>query len=337
MQCLIVHVPRLSLSGGNIITMELCNEFITKGYKVILFDGFQFHLFEQADLKKRNKGVLNTFLNLLAFIGCSFVSLFSMQKVIATHHLTAMFSFVRPTYYAFVQDLEVDFYPNKIKRIGAFFWRNYLKSNVKIYTNRYLQLQVGLAGEATCKGAIFTNELLHPRVNTKFSDIDFFMVLRDGDYKGSGITLSVFQELYNKGYKVVLVNCSKQKLDRKEYEQNIYSSMARSDFLSLLSRSKCFICLSVWEGLGLPNIEAYLNGVAVISTPIPSANLLASVSQTSISLLEKEVNVSNIVYQILEQYNCLDSTLESSSTKVENIKKLRDDWIQNYFNIIIRK
>ncbi|MFA0208579.1 hypothetical protein AB4536_17005 [Vibrio cyclitrophicus] len=306
MSKIIIHIPKLQQSGGNLISKELADYLVDEGYDVLIFTGFSFCCAHEVDLTKRKKNIVNSLSNLLAFFNCSLVSLF-YKNTVATHHLTALFNFIRPVKYAFIQDIEKDFYPQKFKAIGTALWNIYLMSEVKFSTNVTLLNRSTTASEKSVGVSFFSQDINAFQAFER--EIDVLLILRDGDYKSPDLTLNLHRRLLDKKVNCFLINASRQDLNA---EPNVIDALQRSHLLDIFRKTKIFVCLSKWEGLGLPNIESYLSGCTVLSTGIPSLVELSAIDNKAVFELKLKPN------------DCLiDDVLESLySYKVPNSREL---------------
>ncbi|PUW41688.1 hypothetical protein AUN05_16490 [Cronobacter sakazakii] len=149
-------------------------------------------------------------------------------------------------------------------------------------------------------------------------------MLRDGQYKNSCGTLKLFELLLKNNLNVQLVNLSRQKLSSilAPYVNNV---LKRKDFLSLLAKSKYYICMSEWEGLGLPNLEAYHLGLGIISTPIPSALLIKKHNPESVYITS---NFDEVVEIIKSQ------KLTTPQDSEMFLRKSNEKWLDYAYEVI---
>jgi len=292
---IIFAVPRFSNTGGNSVTLELAKHLEkTTSANILCFSGFSFKKPDEVWLKNKSKGGVNTALNLVSFLFCSIVAVFSSNYV-ATHHLTCLLNFVKRADFGLVQDKEINFYPKFARPIMAFLWRNFLNCNNLIFTSDYLKKEIFPDDCRTLKAFPFISVADEYKEYNK--DIDVVMCLRDGEYKDPYTTLEVCRKLDAYGFKVVLVNTSGIRVN----QQFVIGGVSRTEFYRLLSRARVFCCLSEWEGLGLPNLEAYSLGCKIISTEIPSAKIISDIDNNAIKLITKQTDRrEGIVEEIME-------------------------------------
>ncbi|MDY4376086.1 glycosyltransferase [Pectobacterium carotovorum] len=270
----VIAMPRFALSGGNLVSYHLGLNLQSKGYSVICDSGFNVKKIDEVRLLKSKKGFFGTVLNLLSFLLLSFHAIF-YDNFISTHHLTSVFNFIRRCKFCFVQDIESEFYPKSLKWLGNYFWNNYLRAENIIFTNKILAKKLGYE-----TGDIGFPYVDIPIVENHEKKYDAILILRDGDYKNPVKTYEIFNNIKNFGGKVILINASKRMIE----EKGVMNNLNRNDFIKMLNMSNCFICLSDWEGLGLPNLEAYALGLKIISTSIPSAILLKEFDNKGVSI-----------------------------------------------------
>ncbi|MEQ9997200.1 glycosyltransferase [Pectobacterium versatile] len=302
----VIAMPRFALSGGNLVSYHLGLSLQSKGYSVICDSGFSVKDINEVKLLKPNKGVVGTVLNLLSFLLLSVHAIF-YDNFISTHHLTSVFNFIKRCKFCFVQDIESEFYPKSIKWLGYFFWNNYLRAENIIFTNKILAKKLGYE-----TGDIGFPYIDIPSIEHHEKKYDAILILRDGDYKNPLETYEIFNRIKNLGCRVVLINASKRMIE----EEGVVNNLDRNDFIKMLNMSNCFICLSAWEGLGLPNLEAYALGLNVISTSIPSAILLKEFD-------DKCVNIFNGVIDsemIRDNLNEIDVKIRVSFLRHESEK-----------------
>ncbi len=293
---IVIAIPRFALSGGNLVSLSLGKYLLKNGYRVYAHSGFSIKAIEEVMLHRNSRGIWNSLLNILSLIILSFYSLFC-KNYISTHHLSSIFNLFKPASFALVQDVESQFYPKKIRFIGDVLWRNYLRSKKLIITNEYLAEKIGRDFENSSGFAyIDSANTINSNVTGIQNKVETtaLLILRDGQYKSHRETISLFEELNDAGICTVLINQSRTRICSK-YNENIKDGLPREDFLKCLSQTKYFICLSEWEGLGLPNFEAFSLGVRIISTPIPSALIIKNNYPESISFDTQLTDIINII------------------------------------------
>lgn len=324
-----ISIPRFSNTGGNLVSLELAKVLNDDGINVLCFSGYKFKKPADVSLVVYDKGILNTILNLMSFLSCSFLSLFFKHHV-ATHHLTSIFNFIKPSSFAFVQDVEADFYPQPIKPIGVWLWNNYLKSKNIIFTNQQLLSKSVKSKHAHVDGfpsvdLELTKQIYRNTIAPEYGNHDFdaVMILRDGEYKNPTATLNCFKFLVSNGLKVAIINSSKLSIESDNENGVVFNALSRDEFLRLLTRANFFICLSSWEGLGLPNIEAFVLGVKVISTNIPSASLLNSSLSDSIFIVNPDpLDVLTIIKNNSTTCSC---TIDFNG-RIDFLKQQNEKW-----------
>lgn len=313
----VIAIPRFALSGGNLVSYHLGRELQSKGYSVICDSGFDLKDINEVELIKSKKGTLGTLLNLLSFLLLSIHAVF-YRNFISTHHLTSVFNFIKRCKFCFVQDVESEFYPKPLKWLGRFFWWNYLLADNVIFTNKILARKLGYS-----TGDIGFPYIDIPAVEHSDKVYDAIFILRDGDYKNPIKTYEIFNDFKKLGYKVILINASKRKIE----DEGVVNNLERDEFIKMLSMSKCFICLSDWEGLGLPNLEAYALGLNVISTPVPSAVLLNEFDDVHVKICDEIVDIKMIG-------NKLDET--DINSRVSFLKYESEKWFKYACNKIAK-
>ncbi|MFT6842380.1 MAG: hypothetical protein ACJASR_001147 [Psychroserpens sp.] len=324
---LFIHIPRLKLTGGNLVSLALAQHLDNEGYQIRVFTGVYTIKPENIELKIAKRGVFNSLKNCVCFISCSIFSLLNINTI-ATHHLTVLFNFLRPTKYCFVQDLESKFYPKSLQFFGGIFWKNYLRSEKKIYTNRLLADKCG--DELLSIGFSFKRKNSGRKLYSR--NIDVMLILRDGDYKNHDLTIDVHKKLLNNGIKSLLINATRKSL----VPESSLSTVSQSKLLELFCQSKIFLCLSKWEGLGLPNIESYLSGCQIISTEIPSAVILNSLDPTSVVLLHdynKDNMFKKIEVTLSNNYFCNERDLVGRELVVDSLSSQWWSYIDQVFQI----
>lgn len=296
-----VAIPRFALSGGNLVSLELAKHLNSIGFSVYCHSGFKIQLADDVQLVPPMRGRLNTVLNLVSFLFLSVWSLFH-SNVISTHHLTSIFNFIKRSRFALVQDVEVDFYPAKCKFIGKRLWKNYLNSRYLIFTNEILAERVCLESAREVKGFSFV-PIMMPKLDKRIVDNEVVLVVRDGTYKAPERTLKTAIELSKQNVEFVAINATRKSIS----SINAIKNVSRSEFIDILLRSKIFICLSKWEGLGLPNVEAYLAGCRVISTAIPSALILKKINPNAVDIIHDDCTPHEIAELAKTNGNCNES------------------------------
>jgi hypothetical protein len=322
---LVIAIPRYSLSGGNLVSLNMGLYLQEKGFTVYANSGFSKKPIGAVDLKRHRRGILNSLLNILSFINLSFYSLFC-DFYISSHHLTALFNFIKPARFALVQDIESQFYPQKLYFLGRILWGNYLRSDKVIVTNKYLAERIGLSFSSSNGFAYidFENPLLLFGHGLSKEHSDALLILRDGAYKGYDETIALFESLNSAGIKTILINQSRKVVNSK-YSMFIKDGLPRCEFLQYVNSTRYFICLSKWEGLGLPNLEAFCLGAKVISTPIPSSLILKEYFPDGISL---DTSVSDIIDTIQQD------RLKNECGNFDFFNKQNEMWLNYVLKLI---
>ncbi|WP_449567017.1 hypothetical protein [Lelliottia nimipressuralis] len=293
---LVIAIPRFALSGGNLVSLNMGLYLQDKGFNVYAVSGFSKKAIGEVNLKRHRRGILNSLLNILSFINLSVYSLFC-QFYVSSHHLTALFNCIKPARFALVQDVESQFYPQKLFFLGDILWRNYLRANKIIVTNKYLAEKIHFPfSNANGFAYIDSQNNLFTSYNKKnIKSFEALLILRDGKYKGCDETIDLFESLNDAGIETILVNQSRKTVHSK-YSMFIKDGLPRNDFLRYINSTRYFICLSQWEGLGLPNFEAFSLGAKVISTPIPSSLILKEHFPDGVSLNTNTSDVIDIIH-----------------------------------------
>lgn len=303
--------------------MELAKHLEKEGVVVYCLSGFQTKRACDVLLIKPKRGILNSFKNALAFLSLS-VQALCHNNYISTHHLTSIFNFIKPSQFALVQDLEVDFYPRRLKKIGAIFWKNYLCAHHLLFTNTILAEKIESIKPTAIKGLSFVPfEILSAGQTQK--SIDAIAIIRDGKYKEPDKTLQVMQSLERKNYNVCIINASRQTLSGI----NIINNLSRKEFVDLLLKTKVFVCLSQWEGLGLPNLEAFVAGCQIVSTAIPSALAMKDYELEGIHILDENYKVEMAANKIEEVISINKFANIEINVRLSQLKHLQIQWL-NY-------
>lgn len=329
---MIIHIaiPRFALSGGNLVSLELANYLEREGITVFCLSGSQTRRAHDVVLVKPKRGIVNSFKNLFAFFSLSVQALF-YKNYIATHHLTSLFNFIKPSRYALVQDLEADFYPQRLKTLGAIFWKNYLSACHLIYTNTTLANRVENSNSVAVKGLSFVPFEIDA-VDGGEKEIDAVAIIRDGKYKDPDKTLRVMQSLENKNYNVCIINASRQALSGK----NVISNVNRKDFVDVLLKTKVFVCLSQWEGLGLPNLEAFVAGCHVVSTAIPSALAMQEYKLEGINVLDEQCSVEMAVNKVEQVITTNSFPAADINARLNLLKHIQLQWLDDVKEQIVK-
>lgn len=329
---MVIHIaiPRFALSGGNLVSLELANYLEKEGITVFCLSGSQTKRAHEVVLVKPKRGMANSFKNLFAFFALSVQALF-YKNYIATHHLTSLFNFIKASQFALVQDLEADFYPQRLKKLGAMFWKNYLTARHLIFTNNTLATRVDSTKPARVKGLSFVPFEIDTAEKGEKS-IDAVAIVRDGKYKDPDKTLRVMKALESKNFNVCIINASRQALSGN----NIISNVNRNDFVDLLLKTKVFVCLSQWEGLGLPNLEAFVAGCHVVSTAIPSALAMQEHQLAGINVLDEKCSVEAAVNKIEQVITANSFPAADIPARLTLLKHIQLQWLDDVKEQIIK-
>jgi len=325
-----IAIPRFALSGGNLVSLELANYLENEGITVYCLSGSQKKRAHDVVLVKPQRGLINSLKNLFAFFSVSVQALF-YKNYIATHHLTSLFNFIKRSQFALVQDLEADFYPQRLKKVGAIFWQNYLSARHLLFTNTTLAARVQRIKPTAVKGLSFVPFEIDA-VEGKEKEIDAVAIIRDGKYKDPDKTLQVMMSLEDKKYNVCIINASRQALSGK----NIISNVNRKDFVDVLLRAKVFVCLSQWEGLGLPNLEAFVAGCHVVSTAIPSALAMQEYELEGVNVLDEQYSVETAVNKIEQVITTNSFPAADINARLNLLKHIQLQWLDDVKEQIIK-
>ena len=102
---------------------------------------------------------------------------------------------------------------------------------------------------------------------------------------------------------------------------NFIETMPRSEVYKLLGKSKCYLCLSRWEGVGVSNLEAIAAGCSVVLSDIPPHKEIAEVAE--VKLVKLSANIEDI-----------GTTLHESIEKFKPIR-LSHLFVEKYSNTVM--
>lgn len=335
-----IPIPRLALNGGNLVAYALAGRLMDIGYKVNIINGFRRLPFSsELSLVAIKKGKYNGFYNLMCFLSSGIFVRFLGGKLILTHHLLSIFSHRGDGVYCLVQDREINFYPDRWRFIGKILWERYLTAGTLILTNNILARKCGarenVIGVPLLDSGVRLNAERRPLACRNY---DVLLILRPGDYKNPVLSYKVAEILADRNCKVAIVSFMNDRI-RPSYNITVFSTLHRSDFAELLLNSKVYICLSKWEGLGLPNFEAADSGCRVVSTLIPSAEILSNLDYpvSIVNCNEDPENIVNVVLDIIRQVHSVSTSdaLEESSRKLSReFDILKVSWLKYAIDIL---
>ncbi|AHJ73333.1 glycosyltransferase [Kosakonia sacchari] len=321
MEPVYISIPRFALSGGNLVTLSLAKYLSSQGIDVYCCSGFKIKRPNDVTLLKPQRGKLNSFLNLVSFLFLSIHALI-VKNYVASHHLTCILNFIKKSRFALVQDIECDFYPQKLRWIGKRLWSNYLSSENLIFTNPHLAYKIGI--KSNVQGFSYIPiELPTTFASNQLRNHDVVAVIRDGEYKAPQKTLDVLIELAKRGWNVIAINGT-----RHDYQYPfIINNLDRDEFIKILSNAKLFLCLSKWEGLGLPNLEAYVCGCDIVSTPIPSGCLLSDLDFESVEIVDSDCS-AKLVSDIISTRLSTNGNLRKNNDDAEFLLQRKDSFLE---------
>lgn len=327
-----VFIPRLALNGGNVITLQLAIFLSRQGHNVTINTGFKKIEINETNLPRLRvvrKGMFNLPINLFVYFISGFCANFSSKTLIFTHHLTKAVYMRRKAHWCLVQDREIDFYPRNVRWLGENLWSHYLAGAKLIFTNRHLEAEVtgcsdGLETQGCALPDLQDFQQQDPSYPRK---VDILMLLRKGAHKNAELTYNLGRKLAENGYKVTLVSF----LDSPTVELrnlSVIKQLNREDFAKLLKLSKCFVCLTKIEGLGLPNLEAAVSGCIVVTTPIPSYHLLKNLGfkVVEINLKKNLSDTINLINNLMSQE--YTQTEIDYQRQIQKIKQTQYIWLK---------
>lgn len=256
------------------------------------------------------------------------------KNYIATHHLTSLFNVVKRSRFALVQDVEVDFYPTKVKVIGGVLWKNYLNSRNLIFTNRVLAKKIGDPDFELVKGFSFV-PFAFSNLRGEAVSNDVVTVIRDGLYKDPVKTLSVVNELRTLNVNVIALNASRQVID----DVSVIKNVSRDEFIRTLMKSRLFVCLSKWEGLGLPNIEAYISGCRVVTTEIPSSLMIKELNPGAVHIVDSDLaphEIAKIIRKLISENSGAGASHEEVNIRNKQVCSCHEQWLEYARNVVVR-
>jgi len=132
-------------------------------------------------------------------------------------------------------------------------------------------LSEGIADSSASSTYYNTNYHIAPYVfsikemNSNLRDIDVIWVGRDADQKRFDLSMQVMSQLSNSGYNVLSIIATNRDYG---FEHPCLINCNTDEVIRLLSRSKVYMQLSVYEGFSMSTAEAIMSGCRPFVTPV---------------------------------------------------------------------
>lgn len=308
--------------------LEYKNE---EGFEIVTFGGLKSHFWEQIDLLMFLKNLDNPLLLNLSGLG----PLFYRNQIITIHDLSFYENkkwFSRA--YTFFYSIATPILAKKSLKILTVsnFSKNEIIKYLKIEEGKIEVVYNAVANdiEKSC-----FNIKLSPVVN-KILDYKYILSVSSIDpRKNLQRLIYSFLELNLVDYKLVLVGKSSSHFNIKllsDSESIIFTGFVSDSDLSILYK-KCefFIYPSLYEGFGIPPLEAMKNGCAVIASDIPSLKEVCSDAALYVNPDDTE-SIKNGILKIIK-----DSVLKSDLKLKGNLRSEFFKWEisgEKIYNII---
>ncbi len=257
-----------------------------------------------------------------------------------------------------IHDLQALHYPEYFSKLrNAYFryaWKNDCKKSTKIITISNF-----------CKNDILSNyhidpskiEVIYNPIQEKSSDLNFDYVaskydIKKNDYyyavsslakhKNLITLLKAIRELRNRGNNPKLV-ISGVKVNAEDEIMNfiqmnyledsvIYTGFVSDDERDALYKyCKQFLFPSVFEGFGMPPVEAMLKGVAVITTKETS---VFEVTEGLANYVMNPFDENEWADRMTSECKCLDETEKKRISEKYSLKRITDQYIKTIINVI---
>lgn len=281
--------------------LEYKNE---EGFEIVEFGILKSHFWEQIDLLRFLKGMKNPLLLNLSGLG----PLFYKNQIITIHDLSfyenkKWFSKAYTFFYSVVTPILAK---NAIKIITV---SNFSKSEIIKYLKiDERKVEIIYNAVANVVETRFDNSKISPIVNVILEHKYILAVSSIDPRKNLQRLIDSFLELELDDYKLVLVGKTSSHFNiklRSDSENIVFTGFVSDCDLSILYK-KCefFIYPSLYEGFGIPPLEAMKNGCAVVVSDIPS---LKEVCSTAVLYIDP-YDIDSIKTGILKMIN--DSVLK---------------------------
>lgn len=193
-------------------------------------------------------------------------------------------------YYA--QDLDFLFYNTFFSKYLLFCLRHFSRYGSVLSSNPILSEKLHDYGIPNKLSIKLYNSLIES-VNYKPSELnngdikiyDYLILFRNGKHKSLNESIKLSEKLAALGKKVVVVNFTNNKFSLNA-NIKILCILPRDKFLTLLKSCRCFVCLSSWEGFGMPLVEASNFNLEIYSTKIPAYDYLKKIGYSNIFSIE---------------------------------------------------
>lgn len=97
----------------------------------------------------------------------------------------------------------------------------------------------------------------------------------------------------------------KEKIKKLDHNKRItfYENLSRGEIYELLGDSKCYVCLSLWEGVGVASLEAIAAGCNIVLSDIEPHKAMSEVADIELVKLSTEVTqVADLIQKSVTKY-----------------------------------
>lgn len=297
--------------------LEYKNE---EGFEIVKFGNFKSHFWEQIDLLRFLKSKESPLLLNLSGLG----PLFYKNQIITIHDLSfyenkKWFSKAYTFFYSTATPILVK---NAIKILTVSeFSKTEIIKHLKIDEKKIEVIYNAVANDVEKR---FDDLQISPIVNSVLVHKYILAVSSIDPRKNLQRLIDSFLQLNLAGYKLVLVGKSSSHFNVKllsDSESIIFTGFVSDPDLSILYK-KCefFIYPSLYEGFGIPPLEAMKNGCAVIVSDIPSLKEVCSDAALYVNPADTE-SIKNGILKIIK-----DSVLKSDLKLKGNLRSEFFKW-----------
>lgn len=301
---MIIFLLSRKLGGGNLVLQKFCERSdLVVASTVVDHENISFE--NSIELFKFRDRFRNVFYVLSAASFFIFRIFYLRKRLTVTHNFFLLPLILLPRYFSrrvifLAQDLDFEFFSGLTRYVMLFSLRRFAAAGGRVETSsqllcdRYAEWGIPSIINPRLNRALYNFcDSICDNVNTTSvsKHYDFIFLIRNGRHKNPLRTIQYIQKATDSGYEVLVINFGN--FDLSSLECTVVGCQPRPTFLRMLQSSRAFVCLSTWEGFGLPNVEAAALGLDVFSTEIPSVTYLRDVGYQHLYSIERLEEILN--------------------------------------------
>lgn len=306
----------LKANGGGAVALEFARRLAEQGASVEVCTS-RFH--GDAAVHAPENGQLRflTTAPVLASPALSMLWLFSFAawrswrrgpRLVYTHCATALvpnFSSARPVW--LMQDMDYAFVAGPLRLVLKTLFVKAARASQIVTTNERLERFLRRCGFASSySGALGISRDFEHAPYPVPRRYDVLLIAKPGLHKAGERTRRLAVVLASRGHEVCLVDQMPEPGPTPSAALKRLPVQQAEQMRALMRQARCFVCLSVREGYGLPPLEALASGCDVVTTRIPSVRGLDHPRLIRIARRLDDAAVLDVVERLLDRESACD-------------------------------